>query len=75
MFGEGETIVEESGRTPFITTRMAAEVLGLKPTTLEKMRRRGEGPPYRRHGRAIRYHVQELLAWSRETRKVPGRAA
>ncbi|MFN3225786.1 MAG: helix-turn-helix transcriptional regulator [Hyphomicrobiales bacterium] len=49
---------------PFLTTREAARFLKLKPNTLEKMRVYGGGPVYRKHGRHVRYHIDDLNAWS-----------
>ncbi len=49
---------------PFLTTREAARYLKLKPNTLEKMRVYGGGPVYRKHGRHVRYHIDDLTAWS-----------
>ena len=52
----------------FVTTIEAAEYLGLQPNTLAKMRVYGTGPEYRKHGRYVRYHIDELNRWS-ESRK------
>lgn len=49
---------------PFLTTKEAARFLKLKPNTLEKMRVYGGGPIYRKHGRHVRYHIDDLSAWS-----------
>ena len=49
---------------PFLTTREAARYLKLQPNTLEKMRVYGGGPQYRKHGRHVRYHIDDLIAWS-----------
>ncbi len=49
---------------PFRTTKEAAKFLKLKPNTLEKMRVYGGGPVYRKHGRHVRYHINDLNAWS-----------
>ena len=49
---------------PFWNTLKAADYLGLMPKTLERMRTTGEGPPYRKHGRYVRYTRAELDAWS-----------
>jgi excisionase family DNA binding protein len=49
---------------PFRTTKEAAAFLKLKPNTLEKMRVYGGGPIYRKHGRHVRYHIDDLNAWS-----------
>ena len=50
--------------SPFLTTVQAADFLGLSPRTLEKMRVLGGGPRYRKHGRYVRYHIDDLNAWS-----------
>jgi excisionase family DNA binding protein len=50
--------------SPFLTTDQAARYVGLFRQTLEKMRRRGVGPRYRKHGRYVRYHIADLDAWS-----------
>jgi excisionase family DNA binding protein len=50
--------------SPFLTTEQAAHYLGLARQTLEKMRRQGRGPRYRKHGRYVRYHIADLEAWS-----------
>lgn len=58
---------------PFLNTAQAAHYLGLSTRLLERMRSRGEGPRYRRHCRFIRYHVDDLIAWSEGTRPERGR--
>ncbi len=60
--------------SPFLNTAQAAHYLGVSQRTLEDMRYRGEGPPHRRHGRPVRYHIADLDAWSaaqNEKRKMP----
>jgi predicted DNA-binding transcriptional regulator AlpA len=48
----------------FLTQSEAAELLRLKPRTLEVYRRRGKGPSYRKLGpRRVLYARAELLAW------------
>jgi excisionase family DNA binding protein len=61
-----ERAAEAKKGSPFLTTLQAARYLGLADQTLEKMRREHRGPPYRRHGRYVRYHIAELDAWSKE---------
>lgn len=53
--------------SPFLNTDQAAFYIGLSRRTLEKMRAEGGGPPFRRHGRYIRYHIDELDTWSQTT--------
>jgi excisionase family DNA binding protein len=51
-------------RSPFLNTAQAAFYIGLSKRTLEKMRVTGGGPIYRKHGRYVRYHIDDLNAWS-----------
>lgn len=46
-----------------LTTPQAAEILGLRPNTLELWRVAGKGPVYRKIGRAVRYVESEVLEW------------
>ncbi|QDC37233.1 helix-turn-helix domain-containing protein [Sphingobium fuliginis] len=52
---------------PFLNTRQAGHYLGLSPRHLERMRANGTGPSFRRHGRFVFYHIDDLDAWSRGT--------
>ncbi|MCB1556924.1 MAG: helix-turn-helix domain-containing protein [Alphaproteobacteria bacterium] len=49
---------------PFLSTKEAAYYLGLSTRTLEKMRLTGHGPRFRKHGRYVRYHIDDIEAWS-----------
>jgi excisionase family DNA binding protein len=51
--------------SPFLNTAQAAHYVGLSRRTLEKMRTHGGGPRFRRHGRYIRYHIDDLDMWSK----------
>lgn len=50
--------------SPFLNTAQAAFYVGLSQRTLEKMRVVGGGPAYRKHGRYVRYHIDDLESWS-----------
>lgn len=50
--------------SPFLSTDEAAFYLGLSRRTLELMRGAGTGPIFRRHRRCVRYHIDDLDAWS-----------
>jgi excisionase family DNA binding protein len=50
--------------SPFLNTEQAAHYLCISRRTLEDLRRQGKGPPARRHGRLVRYHIADLEAWS-----------
>jgi len=51
--------------SPFLTTQQAAFYLGLSPRTLQEYRTGRTGPPFRRHGRRVRYHIDDLDTWSK----------
>lgn len=55
--------------SPFLNTAQAAFYIGLSRRTLEKMRLTGAGPRFRKHGRYVRYHIDDLDAWSLGERK------
>lgn len=50
--------------SPFLNTDQAAHYVGLSRRTLEKMRTAGGGPRFRKHGRYVRYHIDDLDEWS-----------
>jgi hypothetical protein len=56
-------------RSRFLTTAEAAEFLRLKKHTLENMRCEEIGPPHRKHGGRVFYHLDDLIAWSKSTRR------
>jgi predicted DNA-binding transcriptional regulator AlpA len=52
----------------------AARYVGLKRSTLAKMRVRGDGPPYSKAGaRVVVYDVRDLEAWLHSTRRTSTR--
>lgn len=63
-------------RSDRLRTPQAAEVLGITDRTLERMRERGDGPPYTRLSRRlIVYDADELRAWLASRRVDPEREA
>lgn len=50
--------------SPFLSTEQAAFYLGLSARRLQAMRSEGSGPPFRRHSRYVRYHIDDLDSWS-----------
>lgn len=60
--------------SPFLSTEQAAFYLGLSARKMQAMRGAGEGPPFRRHSRYIRYHIDDLDAWSAASGAVPRNA-
>jgi predicted DNA-binding transcriptional regulator AlpA len=58
-----------------LRTRDAAQVLGLAERTLERMRQRGDGPPFTRLSRRlVVYDAADLLAWLHARRVEPHEA-
>ncbi|ODU68446.1 MAG: hypothetical protein ABT11_16775 [Novosphingobium sp. SCN 66-18] len=57
--------------SPFLPVKQAAHYLGLAAKTLANLRSRGEGPPFRRHGGQVRYHINDLEEWSRTNGRKP----
>lgn len=53
--------------TPFLNTEQAASYLGVSARKLQYMRSRCTGPRYRLHSRFVRYHIDDLIFWSRST--------
>lgn len=59
--------------SPFLSTEQAAFYLGLSARKMQAMRGEGAGPPFRRHCRYVRYHIDDLDSWSRASGEVrPG---
>ena len=54
---------------PFLNTVEAAAWLRLTKNTLEKMRVQGRGPVYRKHGRYVRYHIEDLKDYSKASQR------
>lgn len=55
--------------SPFLSTEKAAFYLSLSARRLQQMRGQGIGPPFRRHSRYVRYHIDDLDDWSRGVRR------
>lgn len=57
--------------SPFLSTEQAGFYLGLSPRKMQSMRAEGKGPPFRRHSRYVRYHIDDLDSWSRGSAPAP----
>lgn len=49
---------------PYLTSKQTAFHLGIAHSTLRALRRTGQAPVGRLHGRAWRYHIDDIDAWS-----------
>jgi len=61
---QNERAAQARKGSPFLNTAQAAHYVGLSARTLEKMRVVGGGPRFRKHGRYVRYHIDDLDDWS-----------
>lgn len=58
-----------SANDDFVTTEQSAADLKLSPKTLEGWRVRGDGPPYFKFGRSVRYRRSLNAAWAAERQR------
>lgn len=63
---------QQAQRSPLLSTRQAADYLNrlYAPATLESMRTRGGGPPFRKINGRVFYLPEDLDAWLAQTRPV-----
>ncbi len=55
--------------TQYLSTRQAAEYLGLSTRTLDRYRVSGDGPVFHRFGGRVRYLRDDLDAWAASRRR------
>lgn len=65
MGSEAPLIHPRYGDTPF-----AAQYLCLSERYLEDLRRKGGGPAFIRHGKAVRYAIDDLDEWALGRRRL-----
>jgi excisionase family DNA binding protein len=56
-----------------LTPKEVAELLKVTVSWLAKARVRGEGPPYIRIGRSVRYREEDLIDWLKQRRRLSTR--
>ena len=69
-----DALIDALDRETAIDTHQTAKLLGLADITATQLRARGEGPPFFRVGRTIRYRLGDVLDW-RDARTVGKRVA
>ena len=57
---------EANTQNKLLTTKQAADLLGLQPTTLEQWRWTGRGPRFVKLNRACRYRITDLESFMEE---------
>ena len=65
---KGETRMNANGKN-YLSTREAADWLGLSPRTLDRYRVSGDGPVFHRFGGRVRYLLTDLEAWAQARRR------
>jgi hypothetical protein len=60
---------KKESESPFLNTAEAAAWLRLTKNTLEKMRVHGTSPIYRKHGRYVRYDIEDLVDYSKASKR------
>lgn len=63
--------LKQNGGTIYLDTPEAAEYLGVSPQFLEGARHRGDGPPYSRLVRRVKYTRDDLDNWMLKRRLDP----
>jgi hypothetical protein len=53
----------QANETPYRDQEEAAAFIKGSPRTLEKLRVTGGGPPFRKIGSRVIYHIDDLTAW------------
>jgi Helix-turn-helix domain len=56
--------------SPLLTATEAGRLLKVSLSWLAKARMRGDGPPYIRVGRSIRYALPDLIQWKNSRRRL-----
>jgi hypothetical protein len=56
--------------SPLLTAKEAGRLLKVSLSWLAKSRMRGDGPPYIRVGRSIRYALPDLIQWKNSRRRL-----
>ena len=52
----------------YISTEIAAHLLGLSITTMKRMRKNGDGPVFHKLGRSVKYTAEDLREWTGNNR-------
>ena len=63
---EGIEVTEQI--TKYLREADAAEITGFAIQTLRNKRHTGDGPPYIKKGRAVRYPLADLISWMESDR-------
>lgn len=56
-------MVTKTVRDSLLTTDQVAEMVGMRPGTIENWRYKVQGPPYVKINRAVRYRASDVQTW------------
>lgn len=59
-------------RPKYITAKEVSEITSVTVQTLANLRFQGQGPPYYKFGRAVRYKLQDVIDFMEANRVEPG---
>ncbi|MGA7208405.1 MAG: helix-turn-helix domain-containing protein [Pseudolabrys sp.] len=65
MTSQNSRPIKTGAESGLLTATDAATFLRLSPSWLAKARRRGDGPPYVKIGRSVRYDEGTLAEWTK----------
>lgn len=63
MQSDDTVVTGTYGDGEYITPKALARKLGITNAALHQMRKRGEGPPYLKGKRFVRYKIADVKAW------------
>ena len=66
----GGAVLQKPSATTVLTPREAAKFIKFSLSWLAKARMRGDGPPYFKLGRSIRYTEAALLQWMKSRQRL-----
>ena len=69
MIDELESVEPTEPVGQFVDERTLADLLCMPVRTLQDWRARGNGPPFYKFGKSVRYRVPEVVNWLDEQRK------
>ncbi|RYG05414.1 MAG: DNA-binding protein [Caulobacteraceae bacterium] len=63
-----------TGSRAHLSAKETADFLGCSRRHLQRLRSRGDGPPFRIHSRTLCYYLDEVIAWSDSRRRTRAHA-
>ncbi len=67
--------MQDKSETRLLTRSEIQDLFGISKRYLELAISRGDGPPYIRFGRSVRYRASDIITWIEANRVVPSSRA